>query len=89
LNHFSFGSSDIENEDIPPLSLRGLSSTTCFSSTLTKLCITLLSFEDCLSLLDGRLKQLSTFIVISQVVGYSLTVNNSVSYIVFYQIFEV
>ncbi len=33
------------------------------SSTLTKLCINIDNFDDCLALLDGRLKQLTTFIV--------------------------
>ncbi len=33
------------------------------SSTLTKLCINLTDFYECLALLDGRLKQLTTFIV--------------------------
>ncbi len=33
------------------------------SSTLTKLCINVYSFDDCLALLDGRLKQLTTFVV--------------------------
>lgn len=50
-------------DECPPLSLHGLPSTTFFSSILTKLSINVYYFEDCLSLLDGRLKQLSTFIV--------------------------
>ncbi|CAF3298665.1 unnamed protein product [Rotaria sp. Silwood2] len=45
------------------LSLRNLPLTTCSSSILYKLCINLNTFEDCLALLDGRLKQLTTFIV--------------------------
>ncbi|CAF4706241.1 unnamed protein product, partial [Rotaria sp. Silwood2] len=45
------------------LSLRNLPLTTCSSSILYKLCINLNCFEDCLALLDGRLKQLTTFIV--------------------------
>ena len=44
-------------------SLHNRSSTTFSSSTLTKLCIKVYDFENCLSLLDGRLKQLTTFIV--------------------------
>ncbi|CAF1507625.1 unnamed protein product [Adineta steineri] len=39
------------------------SPTTCFSSILTKLCVYVYCFQDCLTLLDGRLKQLTTFIV--------------------------
>lgn len=42
--------------DLPP--------STHFSSNLTKLCIEVDYFEDCLYLLDGHLTQLSTFIVI-------------------------
>jgi hypothetical protein len=46
-----------------PLSLKDLSSNTFFSSILTKLSINVLAFDDCVALLDGRLKQLITFIV--------------------------
>ncbi|CAF1676145.1 unnamed protein product, partial [Rotaria sordida] len=42
----------------PPLVLRNLPSTTFFSSTLNKLYINLMTYDDCLALLDGRLKQL-------------------------------
>ncbi|CAF1244678.1 unnamed protein product [Rotaria sordida] len=45
------------------LSLRNLPLTTCSSSILYKLCINLNTFEDCLALLDGRLKQLTTVII--------------------------
>jgi hypothetical protein len=34
-----------------------------FSSTLQKLCIRVMTYGDCLVLLDGRLKQLTTLIV--------------------------
>ncbi|CAF4571528.1 unnamed protein product [Rotaria sp. Silwood2] len=47
-----------------PLSLSNLPSTTFSSSILTRLCINLCSIQDCLSLLDGRLKHLSTLIVV-------------------------
>ncbi|CAF3482744.1 unnamed protein product [Rotaria sp. Silwood1] len=47
----------------PPLSIVDLPSTTFCSSTLIKLCINVRSLDDCLYLLDGRLKQLTTFIV--------------------------
>ncbi|CAF4934063.1 unnamed protein product [Rotaria sp. Silwood1] len=47
----------------PPLELHHLPLTTLFSSTLDKLCIHVMRFEDCLALLDGRLKQLKTLIV--------------------------
>ncbi|CAF4036425.1 unnamed protein product, partial [Rotaria sp. Silwood1] len=54
-------SSAIDN--YPRLSLCDLSPTTFFSSTLTKLCINVNSFDDVHALLDGRLKQLITLIV--------------------------
>jgi len=61
LQHFSI----IETFDViyPGLSLCDLPSTTFFSSNLTYLCINVMTFDDCLYLLDGRLKQLTTFIV--------------------------
>jgi hypothetical protein len=40
-----------------------LSSTTFSSSTLNKLRIQVLNYEDCLTVLDGRFKQLRTLIV--------------------------
>ncbi len=49
--------------DYPPLSLYTLSTMTFSSWTLIKLCINVSDFDDCLKLLDGRLKQLTTFIV--------------------------
>ncbi len=45
------------------LSIKSISSTTWLSLNLNKLCVDIYSFEDCLALLDGRLTQLSTFIV--------------------------
>ncbi|CAF3049737.1 unnamed protein product, partial [Rotaria sp. Silwood2] len=47
----------------PPLSICNLPPTTFFSSILTKLCINVDSINDCLYLLDGRLKQLTTLII--------------------------
>ncbi|CAF4160544.1 unnamed protein product, partial [Rotaria sordida] len=47
----------------PYLSFRYLPSNTFSSLTLTYLCISVKTFNDCLCLLDGRLKQLTTFIV--------------------------
>ncbi len=49
--------------EYPPLVLWDLPPTTCFSSTLTVLCINVFDIDDCFSLLDGRLKQLNTLIV--------------------------
>ncbi len=46
------------------LRLQNSSLTTCSSSTLYKLSVFVNGFEECLALLDGRLKKLMTFIVI-------------------------
>ncbi|CAF1473202.1 unnamed protein product [Rotaria sordida] len=59
--HLSIVSASIN--DYPPLSLYISPPLTFSSSTLTKLCINVHAFDDCLSLLDGRFKQLTTFIV--------------------------
>jgi hypothetical protein len=45
------------------LSIHNLASTTWLSLNLTKLCVDVCRFDDCFALLDGRLKQLNTFIV--------------------------
>ncbi|CAM2701658.1 unnamed protein product [Rotaria socialis] len=45
--------------DYPSLSLNNLSPMTFSSSTLIKLCIDVNDFDDCLALLDGRLKNLA------------------------------
>ena len=45
------------------LSLRDFPLTTFSSSTLQKLCVWVNEFEDCLGLLDGRLKHLTTLTV--------------------------
>ncbi|CAF1379209.1 unnamed protein product [Rotaria sordida] len=60
----------------PPLVLRNLPSTTFFSSTLNKLYIDLMTYDDCLALLDGRLKQLTTLIVTIDKIEYSSNVYN-------------
>ncbi|CAF1419496.1 unnamed protein product, partial [Adineta steineri] len=44
------------------LSIKDLAFTTWSSLNLTKLCIDVFCFDDCFALLDGRLKQLNTFI---------------------------
>ncbi|CAF3934677.1 unnamed protein product, partial [Rotaria sp. Silwood1] len=61
LKHLSIVPSSIN--DYPPLSLYDLPPMTFSSATLTKLCVNVYTFDDCLALLDGRLKQLTTFIV--------------------------
>ena len=45
------------------LSLHNFPLTKCSSSILSKLSIAVARFEDCLALLDGRLKNLTTFSV--------------------------
>ena len=47
----------------PPLSLDDFPPNACFSSTIVHLSIKVMDLEDCLSLLDGRLNRLHTFIV--------------------------
>lgn len=69
------------NPSYPRLTLRELPSTTFFSATLTYLCINMYTLDDCLFLLDGRIKQLSTLIV---TIGYvdksSSVIHNMVSF---------
>ncbi len=57
--------------EYPSLSLRRVPPTTYFSSILTVLSINVLEFSDCLSLLDGCLKQLTTFIVQVEYIFYN------------------
>ncbi len=45
------------------LSIDDLTSTTWLSLNLYKLCVRVCGFQDCFALLDGRLKQLTTFVV--------------------------
>jgi hypothetical protein len=64
----------------PGLSVRYLPSDAFSSSTLTYLSINVMTFTDCLCLLDGRLKQLTTFIVRIYSLDTDLSaVNNLVS----------
>ncbi|CAF1507955.1 unnamed protein product, partial [Rotaria sordida] len=64
----------------PPLSIHDLPSTTFFSSILTNLSINVNSLDDCLYLLDGRLKQLITFILqIYYIHNHSSILHNTVS----------
>ncbi|CAF4228661.1 unnamed protein product [Rotaria sp. Silwood2] len=64
------------NSSYPGLILDDLPSTTFFSSTLTHLCINTYNLDDCLYLLDGRLKQLTTLIVRIQYIHFSSIVHN-------------
>jgi hypothetical protein len=78
LKHLTIFSSSLN--EYPSLSVCHLPPTAYFSSTLTVLCINVIQFEDCLSLLDGQLKQLSTFIVqIHQIFDQRLIHRNKVS----------
>ncbi len=64
----------------PPVVLYNLPLTTCYSSTLYKLCIRVMYYDDLLLLLDGRLQQLRTLsVVIIQQEYNSTNVYNTVS----------
>ncbi|CAF0953342.1 unnamed protein product [Adineta steineri] len=71
---------ETSNNKYRPLSIRYLSTNTFSSSNLTYLCLNVETFDDCLGLLDGRLKQLTTFIVkFHRMIKNSPIVYNSVS----------
>ncbi len=54
--------------------------TSCVSSTLTKLIITVQSFDDCLYFLDGRFEHLSILIIsIIKIKDSSSNIDNTVS----------
>ena len=64
----------------PFLVLRNLPSTTFSSSTLTKLSIHVKTYDDCVALLDGRLKHLHTLnVVINKDIFSSGIISNRVS----------
>lgn len=48
--------------------------TTCFSSNLQSLFVNVVTFEDCLCLLDGRLPHLSSFTVNIKSIGTSSSI---------------
>lgn len=78
LKHFSIIDATIHG--YPSMSLCNFPSIIFDSSILTKLCINVYNFDDCLCLLDGRLKQLNTFIVeIDDIGNHSSIVCNMVS----------
>jgi len=55
-------------------------STTCISSSLTKLIITVQTFDDCRYFLDGRLKYLSILIIcIMKIKDSSSNIDNTVN----------
>ena len=69
------------NPVYPHLTLCDLPSATFFSSTLTYLSINLYTFDDCLCLLDGRLKQLSALLVkVIYMEGSSSIIHKMVSF---------
>ncbi|CAF3432247.1 unnamed protein product [Rotaria socialis] len=75
LNHFEYGFKD--NFGFSPLSLRNLSSTTFYSSSIGYLNVTVRHFNDCLCLLDGRFTCLHTVIVkVGTIKNSSKTINN-------------
>jgi hypothetical protein len=71
---------EASNPPYPCLILRDFPSTTLFSSTLTHLCINMYNLEDCLYLLDGRLKQLTTLIVGIRYITDPSDIHNIVSF---------
>jgi len=64
--------------DYPCLSICNLSSTMFSSSILTKLSIDVHSFDDCLCLLDGRLKQLTILIVRIYQINYHSSIIHTI-----------
>ncbi|CAF1143331.1 unnamed protein product [Rotaria sordida] len=61
-----------------PISLIDLPSTTCYSSSIAYLSVSVRNFNDCLCLLDGRLSQLHTFIVkVYRIHNTSMIINNT------------
>jgi hypothetical protein len=71
------------------VSIFNLPTTSCVSSTLTKLNINVNTFDDCLYLLDGRLECFSTLIVdISAITESSLNKDNTDSISLNKSVFE-
>ncbi|CAF2713309.1 unnamed protein product [Rotaria sp. Silwood2] len=61
-----------------PISLIDLPSTTCYSSSIVYLNVSVRNFDDCLCLLDGRLSQLYTLIVkVYLIQNTSMIINNT------------
>ena len=61
------------------ISIFNIPSTTCTSSTLIKLNITVQTLDDCLFLLDGRLNCLSTLIITINKISHPLSnIDNTV-----------
>ena len=65
---------------VPGLSLCNLPSTTFYSAILTHLCMNVATLDDCLYLLDGRLKRLTTFnVTVYSIDNSSTIVHNMVN----------
>jgi hypothetical protein len=62
-----------------PICISKFPSTSCTSSTLTKLKVNVATFDDCLYLLDGRLKHLSTLIIDVKKISLSFSDKNKVN----------
>jgi len=62
-----------------PIYLDNFSSTNCTSSTLAKLKVNVTNFDDCLYILDGHLKQLSTLIIDVKEISWSFSHKNKVN----------
>jgi hypothetical protein len=78
LAHFDF--KDYSYNDCARLSLYKLPKSAGFSSTLVHLAVNVPTFNDCISLLDGRLNHLTEFIVDIDYIGPSLlNMDNTVS----------
>jgi hypothetical protein len=56
-----------------PVRISNLSLISCISSTLNKLIINVMIFDDCLYLLDGRLQSLSTLIIHVSIISSTLS----------------
>ncbi len=64
-----------------PICIYNFPSTSCTSSTLTKLKVNVATFYDCLYLLDGRLELLSTLIIHVKQISWCFSNKNKVNII--------
>lgn len=69
------------------LSIFNLPSTSCVSSTLTKLKVNVRILNDCLDFLDGRLTCLSTLIICVEKIVYALPIRHSMVCIILITVF--
>jgi hypothetical protein len=82
LTHLEFGK--YNSSQHLPLTVLNLPSYVCLSSTIVHLCVKVLSFDDCLCLLDGRLCQMNTLtVIVDYFYSFSLmTIDNTVKKII-------